>query len=412
MKRASRDPRLVGVAAGEIGRTGRPRRATAPSVISDHLNETEHEILLQIIDEGTVTRSTLSQQLGLSKATLSGAIKYLSGAGLISELGVERGMGRPAAIYQASEGAGYALGVDLGTTLVRVRAVAIDGRTLAEREEPVRPSRTDVSPEAPVAAVSLMRQLARELEARGSALRGCVIAAPIKISFGEPPPERLAPVIDVVESFDRHPGLEVQIENNVNCAAIAEGERGAAIGVPTFAYLQVGVKIGLGIVNEGRLLRGAQGGAGEVSCLPYPWGAGERPSRFGLEKHLGAHSLISRAKRQRGVSRQSSFDTASMFARAEEGDPYVKQLIEEHAREVGEMAAAVVAILDPGLVVLGGGVGQSPLLLRGVRASLAKLTWSTEVRSSTLGSDATVMGAARLAADAALADALTASTNR
>ncbi|MGA7834449.1 MAG: hypothetical protein WCA31_04520 [Acidimicrobiales bacterium] len=70
------------------------------------------------------------------------------------------------------------------------------------------------------------------------------------------------------------------------------------------------------------------------------------------------------------------------------------------------MAAAVVAILDPGLLILGGGVGQSPLLLEGVRKSIRRLTWETEVRSGVLGRDATIMGAAQLAADAALADIL------
>jgi len=73
---------------------------------------------------------------------------------------------------------------------------------------------------------------------------------------------------------------------------------------------------------------------------------------------------------------------------------------------VGEMAAAVVAILDPGLVILGGGVGQSPLLLDSVRATVRRLTLETEIRSGVLGQDATIMGAARLAADAALADIL------
>ncbi len=84
----------------------------------------------------------------------------------------------------------------------------------------------------------------------------------------------------------------------------------------------------------------------------------------------------------------------------------MQALVQTHAQEIGEMAAAVVAILDPGLLILGGGVGQSPLLLSKVRATVRRLTWETEIRSGSLGSDATIMGAAQLAADAALADIL------
>jgi predicted NBD/HSP70 family sugar kinase len=371
------------------------------------LNESERALLLEIIGSGTATRSTLSAHLGLSKATISGAMKQLEGAGLIAELGMEQGsFGRPAAVYQAAEAAGYSLGIDLGTTHVRVRAVAIDGRMLADLEASVKPSRDEVSTQAAEAAVGLVSEVAAALATHGSRLRRTVIAAPIKVSFDEPPPANLLPVIACLEALPSYPARSVAIENNVNCAAIAEGQWGAAQGFETFSYLQVGVKIGLGSVVEGRLLRGGQGGAGEVACLPYPWSSTDRPRRFGLEKHLGAASLVARARMQTDVPRQPAFDAASMFARAEAGDLKLRQVVDTHAREVGEMAAAVVAILDPGLIVLGGGVGQSPLLLNGVRAAVRKLSWNTEIRTSELGPDATVMGAARLAADTALTEVL------
>ncbi len=201
--------------------------------------------------------------------------------------------------------------------------------------------------------------------------------------------------------------VAVDIENNVNCAAIAEGRWGSAAGVETFCYLQVGVRIGLGIVNEGRLLRGGLGGAGEVSSLPFPWSADLRPRRLGLELRLGADDLVRRARRL--PSRRRTADAAAIFAAAQAGEKDMQALVQTHAREVGEMAAAVVAILDPGLLILGGGVGQNPLLLDKVRATVRRLTWETEIRSGTLGSDATIMGAAQLAADAALADILASS---
>src|SRR5262249_33478170 len=148
-------------------------------------------------------------------------------------------------------------------------------------------------PDAVVAAIDLVGQIARPFHRR-SRLRRCVIAAPIKVSFDNPVPVELEPVVAAVRALPAHPSCALDSENNVTCAALAEGIWGAAQGRSTFAYLQVGVRIGLGIINEGQLLRGGQGGAGEVACLPFPWGGADdstaRPRRFGLERHLGAAS--------------------------------------------------------------------------------------------------------------------------
>jgi predicted NBD/HSP70 family sugar kinase len=372
-----------------------------------NLNETERVILRTIVEAGETTRSALSERLGFSKATLSAAMKQLSAADLVSELTTVQGnLGRPASVYRASEAAGYAIAVDLGRTRVRVQAVAIDGSPLADLQMPSSPPKADVSPDAVTAARRLLPEVAASIGAGSRPLR-CVIAAPIKVSVDDPLPVELAPVAECVQALNggrNGAPVVIDIENNVNCAAIAEGRWGSAAGADTFAFLQVGVRIGLGIVNEGRLLRGGLGGAGEVSSLPFPWSAELRPKRLGLEQRLGAGDLVKRARRLptgRGMR-----DAAAIFAAAEAGDKDMLALVRTHAQEVGEMAAAVVAILDPGLLILGGGVGQNPLLLENVGKTIRRLTWDTEIRSGVLGSDATIRGAAQLAADAALADIL------
>jgi predicted NBD/HSP70 family sugar kinase len=377
-------------------------RAMPPS----RLNETEQAILVEIISSGTTTRSSISERLGLSKATISTSMKRLLSAGLVTELGLTHGgMGRPASVYRISEQAGCCLAIDMGTTHIRVRVLALDGRILGEREAKVRPSKKDVSRQGLTAALRLIEEVEHLLSGQGTRVRRCVIAAPIKVSLAIPEPLELAPVLDAVRRVPSFPGFGIDVENNVNCAAIAEGAEGAAQGVATFAYLQVGVKIGLGFVNEGRLLRG-RGGAGEVACLPYPWGGSARPRHLALEHHLGSAALIARARANPDIDTPPRADAATLFAQAARGEPGARKLIERHAREVGEAAAAVVALLDPGLIILGGGVGLNPMLLRGVRSQVRRLTWDTEIRNGQLGSDATLIGASRRATQAARADVL------
>jgi predicted NBD/HSP70 family sugar kinase len=194
------------------------------------------------------------------------------------------------------------------------------------------------------------------------------------------------------------PGVPVHLENNVNCAALAELHEGAARGRRTFGYLRIGVGIGLGIVVGGEVLRGSNGAAGELARLPYPWDDGREPRREALEEYMGARSLLRRAREAwQAADGPCPRTTERLFALAAEGRAAARAVVGRHAVDVGRLAAAVTAVLDPGLIVLGGSTGADPQLLPGVRAELARLSWPTEVVSSTVGDTGTVAGAARLA---------------
>jgi predicted NBD/HSP70 family sugar kinase len=380
---------------------GRDARPSSP------LNESERAILAQIMSAPATLRSELSERLGLSKATISAGMKRLLAAGLVTEHGGAHGggLGRPAGVYRVSDQAGCCVAIDMGTTRVWLRVIALDGRILAELAETIRPSYAQFSQTRLAATVRLIEQAGTVLNELGTRMRGCIVAAPMKVSRDEPEPPQLADAFTAIRALPRTPDAALAVENNVNCAAIAEGEQGVAQGEATFAYLQVGVKVGLGFVHEGRLLRG-RGGAGEVACLPYPWGAGARPSHLALEHHLGSAGLLARARARTDIPTPRGTDVAALFQRAAEGEPGPRELVDEHAREIGETAAAIVALLDPGLIVLGGGVGSNPILLRGVRQEVRRLAWETRLENGRLGSDATMIGAARLAAETARRDVL------
>jgi hypothetical protein len=90
-----------------------------------------------------------------------------------------------------------------------------------------------------------------------------------------------------------------------------------------------------------------------------------------------------------------------LFARAATSD-YARGWVNRHATDIGRLAAACVAILDPGLIVLGGGVGQNPVLIDQVTRVVGELTWPTKIAVSRFNTDGTVLGAVQLAVDYSL----------
>ena len=121
------------------GRQSQDGGATHPTSL---LNETERAILAQIMGAEGTLRSEISERLNVSKATISAGMKRLLAAGLVTELGVTHGggLGRPAGVYRVSEEAGCCLAIDMGTTRVWVRVVALDGRIRGEAQEKIRAS--------------------------------------------------------------------------------------------------------------------------------------------------------------------------------------------------------------------------------------------------------------------------------
>ncbi|WP_405877282.1 ROK family protein [Streptomyces sp. NBC_01136] len=356
------------------------------------LSESAGAVFAVLAAAGSATRPQLAALAGLSKPTVSAAVAELETASLAARSGTAHGTtGRSAAVYRLGPAAGCVLAVDLGSTHTEVRGCALDGTVLTARTTDARTRPADA-----------LRHVLDALDGLpAGSPRAVVIAVPdVATDHDGSGPRPATPAIAAeVDALSLPPRIPVHIENNVNCAALAELHEGAARGRHTFGYLQVGYGIGLGIVVGGQVLRGSNGAAGEIARLPYPWAEDEESVHEGMERYAGAGALLRRvaAAWRAPQDGPEPYDAARLFALAAEGHPKARHFVDGHAREVGRLAAAATAVLDPGLIVLGGGIGANPQLLPGVRAELARLSWPTEVVSSEVGDSGTVAGAARLA---------------
>ncbi len=213
-------------------------------------------------------------------------------------------------------------------------------------------------------------------------------------------------------SFDLLTPLEaavdapVVLDNNVNLAALAERWRGHGAGVTTFAFLAVGAGIGMGLVYNGEILRGAHGAAGEVAYLPLP-GAVPHTERAGHGRELlaaeaGGYGMLAAVQAYPSWDGTRPSTVEELFDQSAAGVVAARQLVEAEAHQLALTIASTCAVFDPELVVLGGGIGSNPQLLPLVHKEITALVpFPPRLESSALGGAASLTGALRIALDGA-----------
>jgi predicted NBD/HSP70 family sugar kinase len=208
------------------------------------------------------------------------------------------------------------------------------------------------------------------------------------------------PLEVIRERFD----LPVLLENNVNLSAVGEKWFGLARGVSTMVFISIGAGIGMGIIIDDELVRGAHGAAGEICYLPLAGDPFDPRHRLhgGLEDEIGAAGILAAFEERRDPDDPAASSVHEVFELAGGGNPAARSVVDHVVSRLGTAIATVCAILDPELVVLGGGIGASPLLLRPVRGSAAALVPITaRIETSLLAERAALQGAIAVALQAA-----------
>jgi glucokinase len=199
-------------------------------------------------------------------------------------------------------------------------------------------------------------------------------------------------------------GLPVVVDNDANLAALAEHRLGAARGARVSITVMIGTGVGCGIVIGDRLLRGAWGGAGEIGHLPLGGEVGCRCGVQGCVEPEMSGSGLARAAREAGLLVE---DAGAVFAAAADGDARARRLVARAADRLGASIAVAVNLLNPEVVVVGGGVARAgEALLEPLRAALDRYALASHrgglrVVAARFGPRAGVVGAGLLALDAA-----------
>jgi predicted NBD/HSP70 family sugar kinase len=384
-----------------------PMAGTYPT--SSAIREHNLRALLAVLGEQRpISRAEAAARTGLSKPTVSSALRAFEDAGLTREFGRTTGRRGPSAsLYELVADAVLVLGVDIGARYVRAELADLDGRAVAEHTVRLgRPHADDV-----LAAVDEIRfaVLAAAPQTELAVVGSPGVIDPVTRRIGAAPNIAGWEGVLAENVLERALGLPVSVENDVNLAALGEQAYGGGLGVESFAYLTVGSGLGAGIVLNGRLHRGARGAAGEVGFLPvgadpFP---GTRGSHMGaMERQLSSEGIVRTADRLAATTTTSlaaPYEVDRLFAAARHGDPLGRAVVADTAREIAVCVAGLSAVVDLELVLIGGGIGDNDdLLLPDVRQALVELLpLPPRVERAALGDRAVRTGAVAVGLEAA-----------
>ncbi|WP_353899176.1 ROK family transcriptional regulator [Micromonospora harpali] len=312
-----------------------------------------------LLEQGPLTRARLGELTGLSKVTASQLVERLEERGLVARVGEQAGgRGPNAQLYAVRPGSAYVVGVDVGAERVVAACADITGAVVSRVEQSTRDT------DDPVGVVhNAVVQAASGAGAALSSVRRVVLGTPglvdpasgdITFAFNLPRWHR-----GLLAALREDLATPVVFENDVNLAAVAEAQSGAARENRDFVLVWVGAGVGLAIMLGGRLHHGSSGAAGEIGYLPVP-GVPiprdvSRRAKPAFQQLAGADAVLAVA-REHGLPADSAADAVrAAIAAGTAGGP----LLDELARRLALGVASTCVVLDPPLVVLAGEVGQA-----------------------------------------------------
>lgn len=354
--------------------------------------------------QGPLTRTELGRLTGVSRVTASQSLARLQSRGLVEVAGSRSaGRGPHAEVYAVPATVGRAIGL-------HVRATGVVGAVADVAGHVVAATHRDGEPVDSCGAV-LDELLAHVGQDPGDVL-AAVVAAP---GLVDPVTDEISFSYDLPEAPGRlrrrlqeRLTVPVELENDVNLAALAEERLGVAAGARDYVLVWLGRGVGLGVVLGGRLHRGATGAAGEIGYLPVPGvplpDRVDHLSRGPFQRLAGSEALAALAV-EHGLLGTPTPDpdvVADLLVHAHERG--AEAFLGEVAARVALGVAAVCSVLDPSVVVLTGETGRAggDALAALVSARVADVApVHPRVLSSRLGPDAVLAGATLRAVDAA-----------
>ncbi|GAA3319338.1 ROK family transcriptional regulator [Arthrobacter ramosus] len=371
--------------------------------------------LFQLLRDGQArTRAELALTTGLARSTVASRIDALMNSGLVGPAGeASSSGGRPPSRFAFNPAARVVLAVDVGATHVIVAVTDLGGTVLAERRlaQEVADGPDVVLGRVVAAGRELLAEAGRNLEDLAGI--GIGLPGPVEHDTGRPVKPPIMPGwdgFDVVRYMQRSLPVPVLVDNDVNIMAL--GERTAYWpDHDNLLFIKIATGIGAGIISSGELQRGANGTAGDLGHVRVPRGDDVlcRCGNYGCLEALASGPAIARQLQAQGLAATNGGDVLRLVA---EGNLQAIQALRQAGRDVGDVLATVVNLLNPSMIVIGGSVGEAgEHLVAGIREvvyrrSLPLATSHLRIGISMAGDQAAILGASQMVTQHVLSPAV------
>ncbi|WP_108661117.1 ROK family transcriptional regulator [Acuticoccus kandeliae] len=316
-------------------------------------------VMRTAMEQGPISRAELARLTGLSKQTMSEVFRTLEEGGWLEVTGHARGsVGRSATLYEVQPRRALVFGADVGGTKIEAALADMNGALVAETTEATDPRGGEH-------VLAQIANLCDRLVAEAEIPRERVAVGAVGVAGAYNPKTRALAMVPNISGlagpdFDarlaRHLGFETLVDNDVNMAAKGEKWRGAGRNLSSFVFIALGTGIGMGIINDGEIVRGAHGAAGEIATLPI--GADPFDARTfhagALETSIGSAGI---GADYAGRTGQADVSVREIMDRARAGEDAARATVDAVGRTLASAILAVCAVVDPERVVLGGSVG-------------------------------------------------------
>ena len=299
----------------------------------------------------------------------------------------------------------YGFGVDLGGTTVKIAYFDETGKMLEKWEIPTVTA--DAGRQILPDIAESIRTFMEANNIADTAVLGIGIGVPgpvnnkgvvnkcVNLGWGQ---------VDISKELSALTGLKVKAGNDANVAAVGEFWKGGGQGFDNVVFVTLGTGVGGGIVIDGRLLYGAHGAGAEIGHMVLNrdetavCGCGKRGC---VEQYCSATGIVRLAK-QMGMGDVTCKD---IFDAGKTGDELALKVLDQYYAYLGEFLGSLCSVVDPEVVVLGGGVSKAgEVLLKGVEPYFRKYVFHAvediKFTLASLGNDAGAYGAFKLAVDA------------
>ena len=359
-------------------------------------------VLKTIKKLGPISRADISRLTGLTKSTVSDIVSHFMKLGILKTVGAENrsGVGRKGILIDLNTEDFLVVGYDVGTIRSRIVVTDMKGRVVNKKSFETEKSR-------------IIDQIVEEISSISSGMFDQIVEIGITAP-GMIDPKRGVIVhspnlglvdFPILEILSKRLKKRLILGHNVKAMMIAELEYGEAKGRSNVLFVNIGPGIGSSFAFDGRLVSGAHNFSGEIGHIGVVEdGEKCRCGKTGcLETVAAAWGIVRRYSRLSGKVLENEYDAKTVAERAKEGDEIAKKVFEEAGKYLGKVLAWTSNILDPELIIIGGGVSRSWDLMEGSfrsefeRELIPPLKGKIEISISKLGEFSTAIGASSIA---------------